>query len=309
MLEVLMRLAATVSRGSLLAAFAATCLLTAPGRESAGEETAPAAPRSGGLLPERGTAAGSRSSTAAELLRRWDLNADGRIDPTEAEIARSRMRTERVEARQAEAQPFPAIDPVTGRPLEAGGDAPDELLLVPGRPNAAAGNGGRAAAATPGNRGPAAADGGPRNPPSRNVGPPNSGPQPRTGTRAGDQRSDAARAGGPTAAAAQPTKAPDGRQPPQRPQPMTGGSRAGAPAVRPGYGAAGPKVDLNAGRLPAGLPPSRGLPPQGGRMPSRSATAPLSGPQGGRPTGRTAPPPRSSATPTPRISAEEIGGP
>ena len=87
------------------------------------------------------------------------------------------------------------------------------------------------------------------------------------------------------------------------------GTRAGAPAVRPGYGAAGPKVDLNAGRLPGGLPPSRGLPPQGGRMPSRSATAPLSGPQGGRPTGRTALPPRSSATPTPRISAEEIGGP
>jgi hypothetical protein len=299
MLEVLMRLAATVSRGALVAAFAATCLLTALRRESAGEETAPAAPRSGGLLPERGTAAGSRSSTAAELLRRWDLNADGRIDPTEAEIARSRMRAERVEARQAEAQPFPAIDPVTGRPLEAGGVAPDELLLVPGSPNAAAGNGGRAAAATPGNRRPAtAADGGPRNPPSRNVGPPNSEPQPRAGTRAVDQRADRARTGGPTAAAAQPTKAPDGRQPPQRPQPMTGGSRAGAPAVRPGYGAAGPKVDLNAGRLPAGLPPARGLPPQGGRIPSRSATAPL----GGRPTGRT-------ATPPPRISAEEIGGP
>lgn len=305
-----MRLAATVSRGALLAALAAACLVTALRRESAGEETAPAVPRSGGLLPERGTAAGGRSSTAAELLRRWDLNADGRIDPTEAEIARSRMRAERVESRQAEAQPFPAIDPVTGRPLEAGGVAPDELLLVPGRPNAAAGNGGRTAAATPGNRGPAAAaDGGPRNPPSRNVGPPNSGPQPRAGTRAGDQRADPARAGGPTAAAAQPATVSGGRQPPQRPQPMTGGSRAGAPAVRPGYGAAGPKVDLNAGRLPAGLPPSRGLPPQGGRMPSRSATAPLSGPQGGRPTGRTAPPPRSSATPTPRISAEEIGGP
>jgi hypothetical protein len=44
---------------------------------------------------------------------------------------------------------------------------------------------------------------------------------------------------------------------------ITGGVRAGAPAVRPGYGATGAGTDLNAGRLPGGLPSAQGHPAQG----------------------------------------------
>jgi hypothetical protein len=55
---------------------------------------------------------------------------------------------------------------------------------------------------------------------------------------------------------------------------VTGGARAGAPA-RPGYGAAGPKPDLNAGRLPTGLPGRRpAAPASGGLLPSLRATRP-----------------------------------
>ena len=84
---------------------------------------------------------------------------------------------------------------------------------------------------------------------------------------------------------------------------MTGGARAGAPAIRPGYGASGPKVDLNAGRLPAGLPPARGLGPMGGSAPfrplDRNGTIPSRGYEPVRPT--------ITPLPRPTITAEEIG--
>jgi hypothetical protein len=48
---------------------------------------------------------------------------------------------------------------------------------------------------------------------------------------------------------------------PGRPGIISGGVRAGAPAGRPGYGAGGPPTDLNAGRLPGGLPQTRGTGP------------------------------------------------
>lgn len=286
-----MRLAAAALRGASLAAIVATFLATAGGSSSAAEESAPQ--RRGGLLPEQDAAPATRSSAAAELIRRWDLNADGRIDPTEAEIARSRMRSERIEARQG-AMP-PGVDPQTGLPTPGadGGDS-QELLLPSGRPDA----GGRATAAGPGSRTPAAAGapsagGGRQEPTARNR-----GPQPRDANRGGDQRPEAARTTGPTTAAG-----PDMRSAPQRSQPVTGGARAGAPAARPGYGVAGPKSDLNAGRLPAGLPPARGLPPPGSRGPSRSASAPSGA------AGRTPQPPPRTFAPPPRVSAEEIGGP
>lgn len=56
-----------------------------------------------------------------------------------------------------------------------------------------------------------------------------------------------------------------------------------------------PKKDLNAGRLPAGLPPARGIPPN-------------AIPPGRTGTGRAARPTPSFPS-RPRISAEEIGGP
>lgn len=46
-----------------------------------------------------------------ELVRKWDLNADGSIDEGEAEVARSRMRRDR-----AELQMKSGIDPLTGKP-------------------------------------------------------------------------------------------------------------------------------------------------------------------------------------------------
>ena len=49
--------------------------------------------------------------TREELVREWDLNADGRIDPGEAEVAASKMRRERAELRLNS-----GIDPITGRP-------------------------------------------------------------------------------------------------------------------------------------------------------------------------------------------------
>ena len=51
--------------------------------------------------------------TREELLREWDLNADGKIDTGEAEVAASRMRLERATVRLNS-----GFDPVTGRPRD-----------------------------------------------------------------------------------------------------------------------------------------------------------------------------------------------
>ncbi|MEI7781602.1 MAG: hypothetical protein WCJ18_06715, partial [Planctomycetota bacterium] len=121
----------------------------------------------------------------------------------------------------------------------------------------------------------------------------------------------------------------------QRPTATTGGVRAGAAPVRPGYGATGPKADLNAGRplggpggalsgRPSGMqggaqgmqPQLRGLPPQNAARPPRQAGqpgsggAPMSGGVPGRSTpGRTPVAPRPGLFPqsSPRVSAEDIG--
>jgi hypothetical protein len=70
----------------------------------------------------------------------------------------------------------------------------------------------------------------------------------------------------------------------QLPTATTGGVRAGAPAARPGYGALGPRADLNAGRQP---------------------TAPTKPAPAARPAIGRAPTPRPIAPP--RITAEDIG--
>jgi hypothetical protein len=216
--------------------------------------SAPAPTRRGGLLPQRTPDSPLAPVSREELMRRFDLNADGKIDEAEAEMARSRMRRERADIMRNS-----SIDPLTGRPrgapppeppqkpagIQAAEVAPpaakpkdDELLLVPGRPD------GTPAPATQ---------------------TPSAKTQPPTGR--------------PSASAARqpvPTR--------QLPTATTGGVRAGAPAARPGYGALGPRADLNAGRQP---------------------TAPTKPAPAARPTIGRAPTPRPIAPP--RITAEDIG--
>lgn len=152
--------------------------------------------RGGGLLPARENPTILGGQTREEMLRKFDLDADGRIDEGEAEAARARMRRDKIESLQDS-----GLDPLTGRPRKTGAAgtsaaAPpignDELTFPP-------------------------SDGAPRRQPD-----------------AGAERKPAAKPA--------PTPAP-GRVPV-----VTGGVRAGAPAVRPGYGATGPQQDLNAGR-------------------------------------------------------------
>lgn len=231
----------------------------------------PAQARRGGLLPQRTPTSPLAPVSREELMRRFDLNADGRIDEAEAEMARSRMRRDRAEVMRQS-----SIDPLTGRPrgapppepakepvrIQAADVAPpatkpkdDELLLVPGRP-----------------------DGTPA-PANAAQQPANAAQQPATTSR---QPANAAREALPT------------RQPPSA---VTGGVRAGAPPARPGYGALGPKADLNAGRQPTA--PNGGMQPRVGGMPPRGI------PPRGMP-GRTAPP-TARPVPPPRITAEDIG--
>jgi hypothetical protein len=216
--------------------------------------SAPAPTRRGGLLPQRTPASPLAPVSREELMRRFDLNADGKIDEAEAEMARSRMRRERADIMRNS-----SIDPLTGRPrgapppeppqkpagIQAAEVAPpaakpkdDELLLVPGRPDGT--------------------------------------PAPATQTPSATRQPPTAR---PSASAARqpvPTR--------QLPTATTGGVRAGAPAARPGYGALGPRADLNAGRQP---------------------TAPTKPAPAARPTIGRAPTPRPIAPP--RITAEDIG--
>ena len=214
--------------------------------------------RRGGLVPPHRNVPGPTEAIGREeLVRRYDLNADGRIDESEAEMARSKMRKERAEMSRRS-----GLNPLTGRPrsekaneqvpglgdrdgasrenelqtrmtrplqsqptgstAQALGSPGSELLLVPGRPDGA----------------PRKTDGVESRPGLS----PSAASSPRT-TR---QTPPA------TQSSAQP-----------RSSAITGGVRAGAPAVRPGYGATGAGTDLNAGRLPGGLPSAQGHPAQG----------------------------------------------
>lgn len=242
--------------------------------------SAPAQARRGGLLPQRTPTSPLAPASREELMRRFDLNTDGRIDEAEAEMARSRMRRDRAEIMRKS-----SIDPLTGRPrgapppepmnepvrIQAADIAPpaakpkdDELLLLPGRP-----------------------DGTPA--------PANAAQQP---ANAAQQQPPASRQPANAAREALPT-----RQPPSA---VTGGVRAGAPPARPGYGALGPKPDLNAGRQP--IAPSGGMQPRVGGMPPRGmpgrTAPPTAGPTGRPSIGR---PPTARPVPPPRITAEDIG--
>lgn len=195
--------------------------------------------RGGGLLPTRETPSVSGGQTRDEMLRRFDLDANGRIDEGEAEAARSRMRRDKIEAVQNS-----GIDPLTGR-----------LRGTPGG----------AAAAEP--------------PPADELRFPADDP-PEPPRRKPD-----------TEAEKKPAPKPAPALPPGRTPVITGGVRAGAPAVRPGYGATGPKQELNAGRprepqlspgqarVRAGMQPAGRASPQPA-VPRASAPRPSLFPQG-----------------------------
>jgi len=185
----------------------------------------------GGLAP-------ARRMTREELVRKWDLNADGKIDEHEAAVASSRMRRERAELRLNS-----GIDPVTGRPRDE--EPPtaerepvdvDAILGTETDPPAAAR---RDSGALPGTRVP---------------------------------RAEATRGKGPVPAAA---REPVPRPSPLR-QPIMGGVRGGGVAARPGYGSRGPAAPLNAGRsidsLRGGGGPGGPQPPVRGGLVPRPAT-------------------------------------
>ena len=187
--------------------------------------------RTSGLLPGRDAPSISGGMGRDELLRRFDLDSDGRIDEAEAEAARARMRRERVDTMQNS-----GLDPLTGRPRGAAPAGPprdepparDDDLILPGAPQ---------------------------------------DPPPRKPADDAEKK---------------PVPQPAPAVPPGRGPPLTGGVRAGAPAVRQGYGAALPKADLNAGRPREPQPLSNGARARPGMQPS------------GRP-GTAVPAPRSPA--------------
>ncbi len=245
----------------------------------------------------------------AQLMKKWDLNSDGRIDDGEAEVARSRMRRER-----RDLQSRAGNDPLTGRPR----GEKEQAAVVAEEASAGGLETGDEPMAEEGVA--ADADDRPRLPgtasprltlPVPNARMPSDLPGPGGVTRDPDE--------GPPGSARQPATRPQpqsvqpfGREPSQQQPlgsragwtgrwtgPLTGGARAGAPAAAAGYGATGPQRDLNAGRLREELPSLRGLTPR----------ADVSG--GLLPTVRQPRQPAAPAAPVirpPRITAEDIGG-
>jgi len=226
------------------------------------------APRSGGLLPERGRASTSGAILRQELIKRWDLNTDGRIDESEADVARLRMRQDRNENQRNR-----GLDPLTGRQrvpttLNATGlgagrtdvltengtadestlpesmfpestfplDGSDPLEItaeaLPAKPK-------KSAAALPGTRAPQV------------VVPTQNGSAKAPVPRAQNSTGSLPVAGSNYAQEKSAEKSGVQRQTP-RAALSTGGTRAGAAPVRPGYGSNVPINDLNAGRVPSG---------------------------------------------------------
>ncbi|MFM8893029.1 MAG: hypothetical protein ACKOTB_15680, partial [Planctomycetia bacterium] len=217
-------------------------------------------------LPERSALAQVPGVSREELVRKWDLNRDGKLDASEVEIARTKMRKLRGEAAMKS-----GIDPLTGRPQLPGDmatgravpidetrgpdasdlgripgdDARDEegLILVPGtgeRPPAAAKDpmtllpkrlpkpsAAQDRSALPGTRAPL--------PPSTL--PAGAGPAGAGATGAapsGAAPSGAAR--GPSAAQPNEAELRRAADPATRPGVIAGGMRAGLPSGRPGTG-------------------------------------------------------------------------
>jgi hypothetical protein len=254
------------------------------------------APGTGGTVPRL---------TREELLRGWDLDRNGSISKSEADIARARMRRTRLEL-----QLGAGIDPLTGLPrgvdgAETSGDEPAEEPLfqlppepVPNEPSRTR------TESLPGLRAPVS------------QAPSTAGPtlaRPTAPAAPGSTPSPAA--------TPKPLSARASWLPSQQLSPTaTGGVRANAPAALPGYGS-GAWSDLNAGRRPESLPsaahgqgtgptkPSGGLLPSI-RPPGRTGAIILP-PLPGRTVGPAAPRPPQAPVPRgpapPRITADEIG--
>jgi hypothetical protein len=259
-------------------------------------------PAGGGLVP--GTSGSSSRATREELLRDWDLDGNGTINKSEADVARARMRRKRLEL-----QLSAGIDPVTGLPRAAAGTTPEDDQaaeeplfqlppeLPPSEPSRAPSE------SLPGLRAP-----GPQQPPI--LGSPTL--RPPAAAASGSQRATTP----PATISARASWLP-----PQRLAPaVTGGVRAGAPAATAGYGS-GAWSDLNAGRRPASLQtPAEGT--GGGaasgtggllpsvRQPGRTGAMILPA-LPGRPTGAGVPglppAPAVSGPAPPRVTADEIG--
>ena len=258
-------------------------------------------------------------TTRGMLLQRWDRNRDGKIDLGEAEMARAQMRRERIERAERS-----RVDPLTGRrqdELFAPDDEDSDLFSrrssTPSQqPPAPAAVARQQTAGLPSPRGvgdPESATGSEAT--ATFLGPPTGLPG-VTGGRlpAGAPLSSAARVLPQTtsnsSAAGLNAGAPiGGSRPFERPTAplgtaLTGGIRAGAPAVRPGYGTSGTTTNLNAGRLLGGAPSvGGGLPPPGGSgyrgfLPRSTSTLnagrPPSSPGGSRPPTT----PRPGSTPS-----------
>ena len=237
------------------------------------------------LRAEPGVAQTPSSSSREELMRKWDIDRDGKVDAGEAEVARTRMRRARNDAMMRSGidpvtgRPRVAIDPVTGRPVTPAENAGERgglsgiaddggLILLPGNGEQPGGAGGSDAAtdqparpvqperpALPGTRVPAISSTIPSVAPNRSTG--------QTSPGSGAASSGPGMRPPTSPAAPGPPQSlgsgQDRRQPSSgRPGIISGGVRAGAPAVRPGYGSGGPPTDLNAGRLPGGMPQTRG---------------------------------------------------
>jgi hypothetical protein len=217
----------------------------------------------GGRLAPGQTAAGGKPVmprlTREGLLKKWDLNGDGKLDVGEVEVATSKMRLERAEMRLST-----GLDPVTGKPRNPAaddleGDADDD-------------------SGTGGDRKPLTVD-----ELAAKLG---FTPADAAGEQSGTPRSPdspAADAGRPETSAAitpRPTfglpplrrQQPGAPVPPGSPAvgsgspglPLTGGVRGGGLPARPGYGSQVSPPSLNAGRADAaatgGLLPRRRLP-------------------------------------------------
>jgi len=216
-----------------------------------------------------------------ELVRQWDLDGNGTIEPSEVNVARARMRRARMEMEMSS-----GIDPLTGQPRGVADAMPEEVPEDPNSPGVELPPEPRTRAADedapPGTRVPG-------------VGPAvtrTTGPRTPSITSSGSATGNSA--------GARPT-APGPSALGSRPGSLTGGIRAGAPAARSGYGSLAPKPDLNAGlpRPAFGRPVLSGTRAnaRGGFIPSlRSPVMP-----------RPAPGSPGPMTP-PRVTADEIGG-
>ena len=208
----------------------------------------------------------------SDLLRRFDLNFDGKIDEGEGEIGRAKLRRER-EEEERQRKEREEIDPLTGRPRGEGllgkKDAEEprkrRILsiddLLPGNEDA---EGDSAGATVPG-----AGRGTGSRKDKDGANDPAAAGRSRSGGLFGSKEA-------PRSAARKPVADPEGNA--TRPGLLSGGVRAGAPPARPGYGAPstvppggeGKSRPLNAGRpvgslLPGSSTARPGAPAAGGR--------------------------------------------